>query len=92
MFPQQLLAVGVLAELKAGDTFPSFCQGRAHAKSCCGSSESNICSKSDALPAELRSPPSRDCRESNIILANVHTSNEILILLCPNCSKCYKYQ
>ena len=52
----------------------------------------NICKKSDALPAELRSPPSRDCRESNIILANVHTSNEILILLSSKCSKCYKYQ
>ena len=50
----------------------------------------NICKKSDALAAELRSPTSRDCSHSNIYFANVHRSNEILILLWCIISRWYQ--
>ena len=43
-------------------------------------SQGNIGLKSNAVAEELRSPPSRHYSHSKILLANVHTSTERLIL------------
>ena len=79
--PKQLLAVEVLAEFKASKRWLGLRQANFRAKNGRGSSESNISSKSDALLAERRSPHHGARAGATFFFADVHTSNEILILL-----------